>query len=420
MEINKETQNEIRVQFAKMQSTEDLLNLLNFSKHAIYGEKAKPISLKALTYFANPNICKNRYRTFHIKKKSGGERIINAPNGGLKYILKALNFILQCCYEPHHRATGFVLNKSVVDNAQLHVGKNYVFNLDLKDFFHSFDRNRVKLGFMYGAFNLRKTKEQKQLAFVLACLCTHPFEIDGETQIVLPQGSPTSPTITNILCANLDRRLHGLAKRFGAIYSRYADDITFSSDLNIFKKKTNPVLNDKGHYDDFRSELKRIIEDQDFLINPLKTRLQKKGTKQEVTGLTVNEKVNVNRKYIKEIRMYLYYWEKYGYTKGERIFRKHYLKEKGHVKNAKNAFENVVDGKLEYLKMVKGFDNPTYLKLKGRFDRLVEKGENKNFLDEVLNEWEINGVEKAIEKYYSQSDNSSQFSIEELGLKDLF
>jgi RNA-directed DNA polymerase len=102
------------------------------------------------------------------------------------------------------------------------------------------------------------------LAFLLASLCTHPFEIDGEVKTVLPQGSPTSPTITNILCKKLDRRLNGLANRFGATYTRYADDITFSSPHNIY--------NDEA----FNKELKRIIEeDQKLVINPKENTLTK-------------------------------------------------------------------------------------------------------------------------------------------------
>lgn len=124
------------------------------------------------------------------------------------------------------------------------------------------------MGFIYAPFNLNDDKEP--LAFLLASLCTHPFEIDGETKTVLPQGSPTSPTITNILCQKLDRRLMGLAKRFGATYTRYADDITFSSPHNIC------------NLDDFNNELKRIIEDdQQLTINPAKTRLQKDGYRQK-------------------------------------------------------------------------------------------------------------------------------------------
>jgi RNA-directed DNA polymerase len=158
-------------------------------------------------------------------------------------------------------------------------GHHYVLNLDLKDFFHTFDRNRVKMGFMYEPFNLNGDKETIGI-FYWQVLCTHPFEIDSELKTVLPQGSPTSPTLTNILCKKLDRRLNGLANRFGATYTRYADDITFSSPHNIY----NDV--------EFNQELKRIIEeDQKLVINPKKTRLQKSGYRQEATGLIVNDKV---------------------------------------------------------------------------------------------------------------------------------
>ena len=98
----------------------------------------------------------------------------------LRSILRVLNFVLQAIHEPHSAATGFVQGRSIVDNAQAHAGKHYVYNLDLKDFFHSFDRNRVKLGFMKKPFNLRKEKSKEELAFFLSCLCTHPFEVDSE------------------------------------------------------------------------------------------------------------------------------------------------------------------------------------------------------------------------------------------------
>ena len=275
------------------------------------------------------------------------------------------------------------MDKSIVDNAKKHVGHHYVLNMDLKDFFHTFDRNRVKMGFMYEPFNLNGDKES--LAFLLASLCTHPFEIDGEVQTILPQGSPTSPTLTNILCKKLDRRLSGLAKRFGATYTRYADDITFSSSHNIY--------NDE----DFNYELKRIIEeDQKLIINPKKTRLQKTDYRQEVTGLIVNDKVNVHRRYVKQIRMWLYYWEKYGYEKAEVIFKKDYIADKGHVKNNNAQLMNVLDGKLEFLKMVKGEKDGTYKKLKHRYGKLAE---NINPLNEVIKLWEKEGIELAMQFY---------------------
>jgi len=213
---------EIRDEFIHLQAKPDLVKLINKVQRRVYGKDHQPILLKSLNYYANPTFCKQRYQTFSIKKKSGGTRTIHAPVTGLKYILYSLNIILQCVHEPHKAAIGFVPNKSIMDNAKPHVGKPFVYNIDLKDFFHSFDRNWVKLGFMTAPFGLKSNREP--LAFLLASLCTHPLKINEETSIVLPQGSPTSPVISNILCATLDRRLNGLAKKFGATYTRYADD----------------------------------------------------------------------------------------------------------------------------------------------------------------------------------------------------
>jgi hypothetical protein len=283
-----------------------------------------------------------------------------------------------------------VLGTSIVDNAKIHAGSTYVYNIDLKDFFHAFDRNKVKLGFMRAPFSL--SKEREPIAFVLACLCTHPFLVEGEMQIVLPQGSPTSPTITNVLCESLDRRLAGLAKRFGAKYSRYADDITFSANHNIYVKS------------EFIDELHRIIEeDQNLEVNKSKTRLQKVGYRQEVTGLVVNEKVNVRRRYVKQIRMWLYYWEKYGYQHAQELFEKDYKQDKGHVKKGGPSLMNVVDGKLEFLKMVKGFEDSTYKVLHGRFTSLqvvkAEKAKDRVDLNAVVNAIINKGLDEGIALY---------------------
>ena len=384
MKIEQAHIDQIRKQFAELQGKDDLVKLLSDAKNMLYGEECKPVQLKSLTYYANPTLCKTRYQTFTIKKKSGADRTIHAPVKGLKSILRSLNFVLQCVYEPHEAATGFVLEKSIVDNAKKHVGHHYVLNMDLKDFFHTFDRNRVKMGFIYEPFNLNGDKEP--LAFLLASLCTHPFEIDGEVKTVLPQGSPTSPTLTNILCKKLDRRLTGLANRFGATYTRYADDITFSSPHNIYTDE------------EFNKELKRIIEeDQKLVINPKKTRLQKAGYRQEATGLIVNDKVNVRMRYVKQIRMWLYYWEKYGYEKAEQIFKRDYIADKGHVKNINAHLVNVLDGKLEFLKMVKGAEDGTYKGLKERFDLLVGYTDPIN---QVLNTWQTKGIDQAMSIYY--------------------
>lgn len=397
MKIEQKDKDYIRKQFAELQSKQDLVDLLSEAKEMLYEKKCKPFELKALTYYANPKLCRQRYSRFSVKKKSGGTRTIHSPTKGLKSILRALNFVMQCVHDPHRAATGFVLDKSIVDNAQSHVGHNFVLNLDLKDFFHSFDRNRVKLAFMYPPFNLNGNKEKEKMAFLLASLCTHPFELEDEIKTVLPQGSPTSPTITNILCERLDRRLTGLAKRFNATYTRYADDITFSSSHNIYEIEKNATLNAKGRYGNFRAELERLIEVEELTINPQKTRLQKAGYRQEATGLIVNDKVNVRRRYVKQIRMWIYYWEKYGYEKAEQIFRRDYLTDRGHLGKGKPSLVNVLDGKLEFLKMVKGEGDGTYKGLKERFDRLVGFTDPIN---QVLNAWQNEGIDQAMSIYY--------------------
>lgn len=358
MKIEQHHFDQIRNRFVSIQNKEDLLTVLNMAKQIMYGADFKPVQLKSLTYYANNQLSTPRYIRFEINKKSGGKREINAPVRGLKSILQTVNFVLQCVAEPHQAATGFVRNKSIVDNARKHVDNFFVYNLDLSDFFHSFELKRVKYGFMSAPFNL--TDEREELAFLLARLCTHTLEINGEMKTVLPQGSPTSPIITNILCIKLDRRLSGLAKRFGVKYSRYADDITFSSNHNIFN---NP---------EFQNELNRIItDDQQLTINAKKNRLQYKGFQQEVTGLIVNDKVNVRQRYIKQLRMWLYYWEKYGYSKAQTIFLRDYMAEKVQLKKHTPSMENVLDGKLQFLKMVKGEKDLTFMGLKKRFDKLV-------------------------------------------------
>lgn len=401
--IDKEHIEDIRNKFSLIGSKDDLLSLLNYAKVLLYGESCKPFTLNSLNYYANPEYCNNRYKKFSVKKKSGGQRIIHAPVTGLKSLLRALNLVIQCISEPHEAATGFIPNRSIVDNAKKHLNQNYVFNIDLSDFFFSFDRNRVKLAFMKSPFNLSGNKEP--IAFLIAALCTHPLEFDDGIKIVLPQGSPTSPTLTNILCVKLDRRLSGLADRFGVRYTRYADDITFSSKHSIFNEN------------EFKSELHRIISEDNLLklkdkeliigpqlrINEKKTRLQKSAFRQEVTGLIVNEKVNVKKRYVKQLRMWLYYWEKYGYEKAQQIFSSDYIADKGHVKAGKPNLSNVLDGKLEFLKMVKGVEDGTYSGLKRRFDKLTKIQETIQTesvdLDTVIDTILNSGLEQGIMLY---------------------
>lgn len=359
MNIKQEQKDELKNLFLQIKSKEDLLKVLNRTiaiQNQNQTSKIKPLALRSLTYYANYNIVKQRYHSFEIKKKSGNIRTIHAPCKELNYILKALNLILQSSFKAHPAAMGFVVGKSVVDNAKYHIEHNYVYNIDLIDYFYSFDLKKVKYGFLNSPFDF--TKEQEDIAFFIACLCTHPLKVGEELKTVLPQGAPTSPTITNILSYRLDRKLTGLSKRFNLLYTRYADDITFSGSYD-FSKETK-----------FITELNRILTKEELELNTSKTRMQSKSYRQEITGLIVNKKVNVRSNYIKELRMWIHYLEKYRLQKSQFIF------EKSKLKTDKNIdLINVIKGKLEYLKMVKGKEDTTFKKLQDRFRKcLVKEG----------------------------------------------
>ena len=285
-------------------------------------------------------------------KKNGGKREINAPCYQLGIILYILNIVFKAIYTPSKSTMGFTEGRSVVDNASVHTGHHYVFNIDLKDFFLLIPQARVWKRIQYPPFNF-----PIEVANVVAGLCCHTNS-EG-TQSVLPQGASTSPLLTNAVCDTLDRRLNGVARKFGVHYTRYADDMTFSSMHNVYQEGG-----------DFRKEIERIITGQGFTINEKKTRLQRDGERQEVTGLTVNEKANVARKYTRDLRCILHVWEKEGYGKAYAYFYPMYKRDKGYVKKGEPVMENVIDGKLNYLRMVKGSNNSTYLKLLDRFDKL--------------------------------------------------
>lgn len=393
----------IKDAFQQMKSKDDFLALLNYTKPIIYGDKARPFEMKHLRYHSNPKANRSRYVSFSIPKKAGGIRTIHAPNKGLKSVLKCLNLVLQCIYEPHKAATGFVANKSIVDNAKQHTGSLYVYNIDLKDFFPSIEEGRFWGRLQHPPFNLNKKTNRVELANIIVWLSFHEMEVERfkndnwvvEIAKVLPQGAPTSPTITNIICERLDFYLTAVAKRFGIKYSRYADDITFSSMHNVYQKDTK-----------FIKELHRIIESQKFHIKESKVRLQRTGYRQEVTGLIVNQKVNVSKRYIKRLRMWLYLWEHYGYVKAEQIFIRDYITDRGHLIKGKPNMINVLWGKLEYLKMVKGNSDLTYSKLFLRYENLcnpkVVSEEELIFSNEAHNNEEVGQEEVPRAEYFNK------------------
>ena len=389
---------EIQKQFAAMQTKTDLLALLNYAHGIVFGQASPPeegepvagqtasqhpVRLKSLLYYGNSALAAVRYRPFHIRKKNGKLRCIHAPARPLKTIQQCLNLVLQGMFSPHAAATGFVPGKSIADNARPHVGRPYVYNLDLKDFFPGVDFHRVRACLKLPPFDLVETREP--LGFLIANLCC-VRDAQNPARAHLPQGAPTSPVLTNMVCQRLDRRLTGLAKRFGARYTRYADDLTFSSYTNLYRPGG-----------DFCRELERIIADQRFTINPDKTRLQREGYRQEVTGLVVNEKLNVSRRYVRTVRAMLHNWETRGYEEAEILFRRHY--EAGKVGGGKYpSLRLVLMGKLEFMKMVRGHQDGLYQSYRQAFEKnLLESADGKPVdLEQILDIWEKQGEDKAM------------------------
>jgi retron-type reverse transcriptase len=246
----------------------------------------------------------NHYKRFLIPKKGGGMRQISAPMPRLK---RAQEWVLRNILEKaplHDAAHGFRRGRSIVSNAAVHVGADVVVNLDLQDFFPTVTYRRIR-----GVF--RKLGYSEQVATVLALLCSEPaveaVELDGRTYHVargerfLPQGAPTSPALTNVLCRRLDARLASVAGKLGFRYTRYADDLTFSASGES-AANVGRILR----------RVRYVVAQEDLRVHPDKTRVWRRGRRQEVTGLVVNQRVNVSRPLLRRFRAVLFQIERDG------------------------------------------------------------------------------------------------------------
>lgn len=241
------------------------------------------------------------YHRYDIPKKTGGARHISAPKARLA---RAQQWVLANILDKlpvSEHAHGFVRDHSVVTNARPHVKRACVVNLDLKDFFPTISFRRCK-----GLFG--KMGYSEHVATVLALLCTEPPRVlveldDKRTHValgerVLPQGACTSPALTNLLCRRLDKRLAGLARRHGLAYTRYADDLTFSGDS----------LDESA----LLGSVRRVVEAEGFRVHPDKTRVMRKGRRQEVTGVVVNARPSIAREDWRQLRAILHNAAKQG------------------------------------------------------------------------------------------------------------
>ena len=257
-----------------------------------------------LTYILYSKVAPAKFQTFQIPKKSGGTRTIEAPNPILKGLQRRLSEVLQDCDEeiretygrhdggarPDKVTHGFVRRRSIITNAHQHRRQKLVFNLDLDDFFPSINFGRVR-GFFIRDKNFSLQPAVATVLAQIACAGNH-----------LPQGSPCSPAIANLIGHVLDVHLVRLASMNGCRYTRYADDLTFSTNKRAFPAPIAVRLDGEAHRWAVGATLAHLIKRCGFRVNSGKTRMQYRASRQEVTGLVVNEKVNVPSDYRRAVR----------------------------------------------------------------------------------------------------------------------
>ncbi|MDH2331031.1 reverse transcriptase family protein [Paenibacillus polymyxa] len=279
--------------------------IFDFS-HLCYLLECSQEDLRAHMYNKDSN-----YHSFEIPKKSGGTRLIEAPTQPLKIIQRwILDHILSNVSISDH-AFGFRKKKSILDNAKIHKKQECVINLDIINFFTSIKGLKVYKVYRYLGYT-------KQVSSILTILSTKDDS--------LPQGAPTSPYLSNIVCKKMDKRISKLAQAIGASYSRYADDITISGPMEI---------------KNYLRTIKKIIIDEGFSVNAKKVRIQFQNQRQIVTGLVVNQEVSVPREEVRSLIQEIYYCKKYGLNG--------HLRKKG-IKNS--GYKDHLYGKAYFIKMI--------------------------------------------------------------------
>lgn len=257
---------------------------------------------KALTGIVYKTADPDKYRTFKIPKKSGGTREISAPNESLGLLQRRLSDLLYDCLEEKQSQKlhtsksqfGYIRDMSVVDNARRHRGKRHILNVDIEDFFGSINFGRVRGYFLSDSFfNL-----DEQVATTIAQIACY--------NNALPQGSPSSPVISSLIGSILDRRLSSLAREYGCLYTRYVDDLTFSTNAMQFPAEIAVYDNSSRKWIP-GPKLSNAVAKAGFSLND-KTRLFSRTGRQTVTGLVVNNKVNVNRHYEMRVRAAFHRW----------------------------------------------------------------------------------------------------------------
>lgn len=276
------------LQLRKAETLADLADILNF----------KPKSLSFILYKQSAAA---KYHSFEIPKRSGGKRSISAPKNALKTLQQNLSELLQDCADELNEkrirkdsiAHGFKRQRSIITNARVHRRRRWILNLDLEDFFTSINFGRVRGFFIRN----RDFALNENVATIVAQIACH----NG----VLPQGSPSSPVISNLIAHILDLHLVTLASQAGCTYSRYADDLSFSTNKRDFPASiANRGASGSDSFHEWLAAdgVVKIVERDGFRINTKKTHMMYKDSRQDVTGIVVNSKLSVRCDYRHQVR----------------------------------------------------------------------------------------------------------------------
>ena len=291
---------------------------------------------------------KPAYDDFFIPKPKGGKRHIQAPVKELKKTQGLVNDYLQCVYYPIRPAAafGFLISpkdekvpRNIFTNALTHLSNKHFLNVDLKDFFHAISADRVQQMLSAPPFQLSKTS-----ASCLTRLCTY--------QDRLPMGAPSSPILSNLAAMKLDEKLDQLAQQRKWTYTRYADDLTFSSKEKI----------QASHLD----EILEILEREKLPANPKKVKFQHRKDPAEITGLIMKKKkVDVSKTYIKGIREDIHVLNS---LVSERMLMREIFDKKP-VKKLRRS----IQGQIQFVAFVRGDYHKSVIQLKQQLDQATEK-----------------------------------------------
>lgn len=283
---------------------------------------------------------KDNYKVFQLRKRSGGMRVISSPVTPLKIIQRKLNQVLHAVYVGRAPVHGFARGKNILTNASRHLDRGLILNFDLEEFFPSIHFGRVK-----GLFEGKPYQLPELVAVTLAQVCCY----NG----TLPAGAPTSPTVANMICAQMDTQLKNIARACGAEYTRYADDITVSTRYDRFHPSI-AFRDTESRKWKIGDALTKIVISNSFKIQSTKTRVLPRGQRQEVTGLLVGKRLNVKRSVVRQARAMLHAAERWGLDPAKNQFQVRHDKKQ---RKYKADFSRVLRGRIEFIGFVRGRDD---------------------------------------------------------------